>query len=64
MINNWLFFAKKDVERQTCDWRTSVKNCDIIESKLEVKAYFLMLIYFLLNGVPNLLLVCAICLNY
>lgn len=22
-----------DIERQTCDWRTNVKNCDRLESK-------------------------------
>jgi len=22
-----------DIERQTCDWKTNVKNCDKIESK-------------------------------
>jgi len=22
-----------DIERQTCDWKTNVKNCDQIESK-------------------------------
>lgn len=22
-----------DIERQTCDWKTNVKNCDEIESK-------------------------------
>jgi hypothetical protein len=24
-----------DIERQTCDWKTNVKNCDKIESKYD-----------------------------
>lgn len=23
-----------DIDRQTCDWKTNVKNCDRLESKL------------------------------
>jgi Chitin binding Peritrophin-A domain. len=22
-----------DIDRQTCDWKTNVKNCDLLESK-------------------------------
>lgn len=22
-----------DIDRQTCDWKTNVKNCDVLESK-------------------------------
>lgn len=28
-----------DIERQTCDWRANVKNCDRIESKSIILQY-------------------------
>lgn len=27
-----------DIERQTCDWKTNVKNCNEIESKFNVQS--------------------------
>lgn len=35
-----------DIERQTCDWKTNVKNCDQLESKRYIQ------ISIWLNGVP------------
>lgn len=28
-----------DIERQTCDWKTNVKNCEKLESKFEIKGF-------------------------
>lgn len=28
-----------DIDRQTCDWKTNVKNCDRLESKWMLEEY-------------------------